>query len=153
MHLLVFLGSIFAKDINFDYHSWIVDITVPVVINCSDSGVNQRTLEQAVLYWQSKGKAISGVKRHECIGNSVKGEIRVFGPLSKLDSDRYYAMTYLDKDYNENIRSVHISFASDSLNNTEVIYHELGHALGIPHNTSNTRSLMHPEHSYHLTVF
>lgn len=153
MHLLVFLGSILAKDINFDYHNWVSDVTVPVVVNCNDSGVNQRTLEQAVLYWQSKGKSVRGVKRRECLELNKKGEIRIFGELEKLDTQNYFAMTYLIKNGNENIVSAHISFAKDSLNNTEVIYHELGHALGIPHDMNNQRSLMHPQHNYYLTEF
>jgi predicted Zn-dependent protease len=119
----------------------------PDIIICEDAKVDITIIKSSIEFWKKIGYNLNSDPKKKQCGNNIHtpGEIRITGQRN-LDTVRYYAMTdrnYYEKNSNSFMLSANIKIGNDSDNNLELLIHELGHAIGIDHETHDKSHIMH----------
>ena len=114
----------------------------PEVIICETSGVNKVDVEIAVERWKDFGHNVKKIKSKKKCPETIPENTIVFMPdmgevpsISHAVTDIFFNRYYL--------KSAVVYISYQSLENIDVIEHELGHAFGIKH-VDEPEDIMYP---------
>ena len=143
MFLLLFISQLFAKTNDFIFErQW---ETVPSIEICPDSNVDAQKVKEAVKYWKDQGvdfhytsiKDVSSCDKKKLnviqITDYTNDVERLSNELAATHSIWY---TYIGEEIKYSER-VEVMIPVDQKENIWTIYHEVGHALGLGHDSNN----------------
>jgi hypothetical protein len=125
----------------------------PTVALCDSTNMPWQDVRKAMDYWESRGYEFGDfLFWDKCSNKKIKGVIKITPPGNYIDVTKHYGYTTVRTvGVNDDIiTSSIIEMAHDGIDNSEVIIHEMGHALGIKH-VSDTSDIMYHKHTHYIT--
>lgn len=148
----------FDKSFNFNYdykhEKYWKDL--PNVYVCEDADLGVDSLRIAINFWEEKGYVLNLQEEKVNCNDISTNQGIYFIKNSGLDLVNYFGETinfvYPNSDNLIYRSEVKINNKNNIHNHPEVIIHEIGHALGIEHHSSD-QSVMYSKHFSHFSTF
>lgn len=154
--LIAFTMNAFALDINVDkYHSADQWQSAPTIVVCNNSPVTVNQVKKAANAWKAKGIKLGDVRKQnpgECGASYTyrdDGSILIAGKLRFLDKVKYNGWTvrYTGSSNKTKIVTSICEINSDTVKEKpayvhQLLVHEIGHALGYPHQSHSKNDVM-----------
>jgi hypothetical protein len=148
---LLFITNLFAKDYNIDnfdkFADWQNQKPKQILI-CNDNEIKKELIKNSLAFWNQYFEAYKGIviKSMDCSNsmNYIENSIVITKKRIPNNEEFFHGATYFLYE-NDLINSVRIEINLDYKDSQNLFIHELGHAIGIDHETVNQKHIMHPD--------